>query len=739
MKNTISIIEEFLQEKYVELYDKQGNDNGETSKIDLLQKYYSNYFYIPKDYGYGNLTYVINNDGKALYLLKKSGLPEEIQKVMKGGDDKGKTYTDFQSLNDVYGVTKDLKVYYSAGSGEDIFALDENLELDSDNLQRKVFDNKGEDGYYETLSSYDIDKNGELSLEEAKSVKNLTVDSESNIKSFSDLYNLVSLQKLVIDGKTLSDLNGIQNCPNLIYVYFKNVYISDYSGLGGLEDRLQYLYFYNVDDGELSKCCNGIKDGNFSKLQYLAVGGYSNWYEINDGNSSITYNNTVSYKSSRTITTLKPFESLTDITKRSVRYLCINNNNINDENLNSLNGFTNLYLLRAEYNSIKSLVGLEDSKKLTYLYCCNNLLGTDCNEDGTDKSKDCLSSLENKNIENAENVDGRTDGLFYVNLRNNINLKWVNYFSKDTDIKYLYMSGCNPDMNVNSIAKILLNCGNNYDLPCKFLSGTKYNWNDYFYVGTSVEGKQELTATRLKSDLKGNSTITCLNLTNCKTGKNDGEEITDSVLNEILKSMPQLEFVTLNGTNLENLGFCGLDGGTGVGSVDLENLNLHSFCPNLIELDLRDTYVTDLSLLNNVIKKTVENPSGRNMGTLRLSNSLKIGGDGKGIVPSLRDIENVINGLTGTQNLGGSGNGGLVLRSFDLLKKLEDCTHLEKLNIVMWGNVGRYGGRVDLSGLANLTNATICGLRNYIYLSIKSEVSEFGSVVSTYFVRRFEH
>ena len=708
MNNSVAVLEEFLQEKYVELYDKQQENDGNLSKIDLLQKYYSNYFYMPKDYGYGNLTYVINNDGKALYLLKKSGLPEEIQKVMKGGDDKGKTYTDFQSLNDVYGVTKDLKVYYSARSGENIFALNGSLELDNDNLQRKVFDGKGEDGYYGTLSNYDIDKNGELSLEEAKSIKSLTVNSESDIKSFSDLYNLVSLQKLVIDSKTLSNLNGIQNCPNLIYVYFKNVYISDYSALCELENRLQYLYFYNIDDDELSKCCDGMRNGNFSELRYLAVGGFSDWYEVNSGSKSMTCDNVSATMSLRGIKTLKPFESLTDTTKKAVRYLCINNNNISDENLNSLKDFTNLYLLRAEYNNIKSLMGLNNLRKLTYLYCCNNSLGTDCNEDGTDETKDCLSSLENKNIKNAGNVGNDKDGLFYVNLRDNINLRWVDYFSNDTDIKYLYLKGCSPNMNVNKISKIILNCENHYDLPCRFLSGTKYIWSDYFYTGSPVENKLELTATRLKNDLMENCTITHLNLSNCKTGKDDGEEITDLVLNEILKSMPQIEYVLLNGTNLKTLDFCKLDGGNENNSQDLANLHLYAFCPNLIELDLRNTYVTDISALNNIVKKTVKNPDGRVMGTLRLSKSLEKDSDGENKLVNLSSIQDVISGLTGAQAFSSSME-GLVFNDFETFKLLESCTNLTRVISWQWGLCVKSEKILDLSNLNKLTCMHLSG------------------------------
>ena len=80
---------------------------------------------------------------------------------------------------------------------------------------------------------------------------------------------------------------------------------------------------------------------------------------------------------------------------------------------------------------------LENMKNLTYLYACNNLLGQNCLEDGIDKTKNCLSSLENKNKENAVKRDDSTDGLFYLNLRDNKNLKCVDYLKNDVDVKYL--------------------------------------------------------------------------------------------------------------------------------------------------------------------------------------------------------------------------------------------------------------------------------------------------------------
>ena len=338
------------------------------------------------------------------------------------------------------------------------------------------------------------------------------------------------------------------------------------------------------------------------------------------------------------------------------------------------------------------------------MYACDNLLGQNCLEDGEDRTKNCLSSLENKNKSNAVQKDGSTDGLFYVNLRRNPNLKYVDYLKTDIDIKYLYLIGCNSEMNVNNISNIILGCGTNYDLPCKFLTGTTYTWSDYYYNGSAIEGKEELTADNLKQDLKDNTTITCLDLHDCKKS-----EITDEVLNEILKTMPQLKYVRLDGTNLKTLGFCDIKGGTSNSENDLKNLELSAYCPNLIELDLRNTYVTDISNLNNVIKKTTQNPEGRNMGTLRLSKSLEV--DDKtetNKLVNLSEIQDVINGLdSGCYYLGSSS--GFVASDIETMKLLEDCIGLKKLNSVMWGSVLHSNEGLDLSRLNSLSTVFLSG------------------------------
>jgi hypothetical protein len=82
-KTGMVALEEFLQQKYVENYESFDDD---TSKIVQLQNLYSDYFYIPSNEGIGNLRYIVDSEGHALYLIKKSGLPDEIKSQLMGGE-----------------------------------------------------------------------------------------------------------------------------------------------------------------------------------------------------------------------------------------------------------------------------------------------------------------------------------------------------------------------------------------------------------------------------------------------------------------------------------------------------------------------------------------------------------------------------------------------------------------------------------------------------------------------------
>ena len=181
-KQGMAALEEFLQQKYVEIYnDVEENDN--INKVEELMNInkYSVFFYIPSNEGIGGLRYVVDSEGHALYLIKKANLPEEIKEGLVGGDAGEGTYNDYVGLNDVYGVTTNLKVYYCSGGLDTLQGLARE-NLDNDNPRREVFSKDAP--MSKLLSKYDIDKDGVISAEETKSVKNLELDNDSRNNSF---------------------------------------------------------------------------------------------------------------------------------------------------------------------------------------------------------------------------------------------------------------------------------------------------------------------------------------------------------------------------------------------------------------------------------------------------------------------------------------------------------------------------------------------------------------------------
>ena len=81
-KNGIAALEEFLQEKYVEKFEDFEEDDN---RIANFVNAYPEYFYVPKNEGFGVLDY-IEYEGKAFYLIEKKNLPEEIREQLVGGD-----------------------------------------------------------------------------------------------------------------------------------------------------------------------------------------------------------------------------------------------------------------------------------------------------------------------------------------------------------------------------------------------------------------------------------------------------------------------------------------------------------------------------------------------------------------------------------------------------------------------------------------------------------------------------
>ena len=580
---SVAVLEEYLNNYYVEHYEEMKDEESKVQKLTTMEP---SWFYIPANEGIGGLRYIVDAEGHALYLIKKSGLPEDIKNQIRGGEAGEGTYTDYVNLNDVYGVTSDLQVYYCSEGTDTIMGITTD-ELNSDNPLREVFNSTNNSALYNLLSDYDVadsegNKDGILTAEELKSVKQLTINSSSNVTDFSTFYNLVSLKELTIDGVNLNNLSGIENCPQLNYVYFKSSTIADYSSLANVK-KLKYLYVYNIDDSELAKLCTGIQSAEFSSLEYLAVSGNSS-YISNIYITNYTYIN--STKSPKTITDLTPLSTLTDTTKKAVKYLSIQCNNIVGD-LSAISGYTNLILLRCEYNNLTSLAGMENMNELVYLCGVGNKLGTlDSGAGENVETGTAIASLANKTK------------LQQVNLESNTNLTNVSYFENDTAIRYLYLSGCSTNMSVQGISEIIIACGSNYSLPVKFLTGTVYDVAEY-YTPSNV------TYEELYSDLYENLYITHLNLEGCK-------KLTNEQFNTILKSMPNLKFLTLrNNTTLTSIDFISEGGAT-----------------KLIELDLRNTGVKGENSLTNL------NTYATSLKTLRVSD----GSDFKNITTTINRL-----------------------------------------------------------------------------------------------------
>ena len=630
---SLAALEEYLNNYYVEHYEEfESVDN----KAEALEKNSesSEWIWNPSKNGYGAIGYVINKDGNACYFIQKEKLPEEIKKQLKGGDAGKGTYLDYANMNDVYGVTGNLKVYYS--NKGDIYGISkENLDLD--NPAREVLPAGNR---LSTLITGDANKN--LTADNAKKISELTIDESSGVTDLSDLYVLTSLKKLILSNVELESLNGIQNAIQLNEIKFKNVKINNYSSLCNVIN-LEKLYFeysptYTTAQTEIEKIFsqeNGIANIDFVKLTSLGIFGMDSIEEAN----KIIQTSTKSL-----IDDLSCINNLSMKTKNNIQYLYINNNNI--DNIEYLEEFNNLKKIRCEMNRITSLKGL-NSNNLSTLIASYNKLGE--NENETEKNdSDSLRCLENTNIS-------------VLNLSYN-NIKWASYLKDCKKISEIYLYS-----NSQLIKEDLVLIKNIYNKCSALYKDINENYLSLF----STDKRINYTGKNLEDDsieiakLKNNTDVEQL----CLDGNN---KLTNEKLNEILSTCTNIKVLSLRYLN------------------QLTNIDFIKNMKNINELDLRDTNVTDLTILDNITT----------MGTLYISNENI----------DLSTIQNLIENLDG-RNISGSAtftsypSSGLIISNFDLIKKLNNCTKIKKLKMV-YQNVAmnKKSTIVDLSNCVELKN-----------------------------------
>ena len=392
-----------------------------------------------------------------------------------------------------------------------------------------------------------------VTLAKIKSVKKLTIDNTSQMNSLKDLYNLVSLEELILKDITLDNLSGIENTSQLNYIEFNNVSVGNYNSLSKV-NKLKYLYFINTNNDEINKLVDGIKNVDYKSLRYFGI-----------------------YQSSK-ITNIDCIKNWTNTTKSGITNLYLNNNNLTD--LSCLTDFSGVLELRVNNNAeLPTLKGIENMKSLTKLYANNCNLGKNEIYDITK-----LNNGKNSNEDALSFIN--TDKLSYIDLRYNSNLKWIEYI-KDRPLTYLYLAGCNS-MITDSVKEIkdtflkisvsTRDIDNKYNVLFNTASRLNYDSSNLSNKSTEFE------------NLYNNKDIKALNLSNNTNLKETGLDVTEKSLSETLATCTNLEVLYLkNITSLTNLDFV-------KSLTNLKELDLRG-CSNLNDLSALDTYNINLVTL----------------------------------------------------------------------------------------------------------------------------------------------
>ncbi|MBR2289360.1 MAG: hypothetical protein IJ867_01755 [Clostridia bacterium] len=704
MKTGMAVLEEFLQEKYVENFEIFDNDD---SKVVQLQRLYPEFFYMPVNEGIGGLRYIVDSKGHALYLIKKSGLPKDIKKQLVGGDAGDETYSDYANLNDVYGVTGELRVYYSSGSGSSALLGITEEEFDDDDSFRVVFQSSKlndlliKNGFDTTSENGEAD--GKINVEEMKSIKELKISDSDGVTDFKDFYNLTNLMSLVLTNYTGS-LEGLQNCPRICQILLRNCSCPEYTQIGGINKQLIRLYMTNCTNEVVNQVCEDLSKVDFPNLSYFGIIGNvdlvwsysstSDWwgfqYERSNGLSS--------KKSANLVTDISCLSKLTTVTKEAVKYLYLYCNEIEDtygENglvskyaLENISGFKNVEKLRVEYNQLSSLKGIENFQSLRYIFAVGNQLGKfevynpalqDC---GKNESVDSLASLQ------------RLKNLNYVDLRYNANLKYLEYILNCSAIDTLYLSGCLSLVGVAEVKEIINKCGNT-GLDSKYAL-------DILDEETTKEldlCEQTITISNLESVGKCKK-LTKLGMRNTIITDDLGGELTDDFISQELKK---------NLKGLSNLAFVTFQNLKGLKDLDFINDWNEDY---LIELDLRDTDVINLEPVANHCFK---------LRSLILNNDSIILKNYIALIDRLSDNGGFSWSWDGNAWTNGNG-GGLCLLTEDLVDQLTKCEGLE--NFCLYNNFGCFKKELDLTGITTLKRVGIMNLKNYSNIKIPSNIEK---------------
>ena len=634
MKSGMAALEEYLQEKYLEFYEDQ---EKYVSKIDLLSAKMPNLLF--KN---GSKNYFLY-DKKVYYVINKASLPEEVRKGLIGGN--SSETIAVKNLYDVYGVNPDLTVYYIDKSTGTTYgninasALDKNMKaqqvISGDSGVRSIVE--------EALDSLGIavDPDLDITMGNVTSIQQLTIDGGQHaITSLNGIADLISLRKLTLKNLNLTDLNGLENCILLEWLYLDNCTISNsVSGYNSLTSlvKLKTLYMCLPKDMDVETAnaqvvglSNGLHNATYtSGLTTFAVfgarkfGSYvmadlfdADLYPWNykydptiqsNANFPEYVGRSADYLLSGNLSNISSLSNIASNIKNSILKMYLNGNNLGSVScLASFSNITDLWLHKND--NLVSLTGLENHKDLTRLVASNcsftdltGLIGCtslDYLLINNNKFLTSLAGLENINLTTiyAMNCSGLTDisalaskndkgELIHTNFINaffidDSNLENVSYLGKLNSIRYLFLKGCKAEDNEISkeywlaIDDVVALCGTKCSLPdiCN-------NWlSNSNVVDYAIEDPAEslIDYSAKMERLRGKTKVTRLSLKN-------NAALSDNYLNEVLSTMTGMEYLQL------------------YGCVNLETIEFAVHMPNLKELDLRGTSITDFTTYDNYV------------------------------------------------------------------------------------------------------------------------------------------
>ena len=661
MKQKVAELEEYIQEYYVTNYDSFEQYPSNIIAIKSLP-YSKKWIYT------GKLGYVLDNKSDVHYFLNFDGLNEEMKKII--GNNSAKDYTDYVECKDVWGITEDLKVYYYGNGIDDIYSVS-NIVLGKENGADEVFASGS------TLAKVikGADSTENVTIEDLRTKTTLDLDQNSGIDNFNDFYNFTVLEKLTLSNMTLESLDGLEYATNLKDVFIQNTTIGDYSKLSKL--KLRRLHIYKPVDEEVRKLFDnilGIGGKDIPTLKYLGLYGKQHFTTYVEVRPSV--NTDTTYRS--LLTNVSYLSNLSTKTKESVEYLYLNNNSIT--NIDNLYEFKNVHFLRLEANSITSLAGLYNKEEsmgmveIERLFARNNLLGKDLEGDLLNPTSDSLRSfsITTENEDETYSFTKTFTNIIYLDLANNTNLKFIDYMKPCTTLQRIWLEGCGSlqKSSVLAVADRLNSAVTEIDGDYTFYLASNDNTITSLDIGT-----REMTLTDFDNLLKGKQSMVHLKLDGISFVDSDGDAVSDynTAVNTTLGKLTAMKYLSVKGLS------------------NLSSLTFVSTMPDLRQLDLRGTAITDLS---NIVQYTT-----------KLQN-LIIDNDDI-VIPETKDEDgNIINaGIEELFNRCGANGGprsdysisnyfdsGMLLCTSNLIAQIADCTKIT--------TVGRSMEDLDNSGFS---------------------------------------